>query len=137
MINLLSEVLRNSKKFLIVVLFTMPMTLCAQTKLDSLHIEFVTELINSQADSIIGPNNTTSLDLTKEEAIKLGLFYARKIYGKKKVREEYPFKTGLLGDYWVLIGDSKFMRQENVVGGRLYVIINRKNGAVVYITHTR
>lgn len=128
---------QHLKKLLFPVILAMPMLVYSQTEIDSLDIEYVTELINNQPDSIIGPNNKTSLDLTKEEAIKLGLFYARKIYGRKKVREEYPFKVELLGNYWVLIGDPKLLRQKNVVGGCLYVIINRKNGAVVHITHTR
>jgi hypothetical protein len=111
--------------------------LYAQTKQDSLSAEYILNLIKDFPDSVVAANGKSTLLLNQKDAIKLGKFHAKRIYGNKVVRKQYPFRIVLIENYWVMIGDRKILEKSNVIGGCLYVIINQKNGAIVYITHTR
>jgi hypothetical protein len=57
------------------------------------------------------------------------------LWGKKIVQSELPFRAGLKGNVWTVIGDPHLKDSE--VGGELIIQLDKKTGAVITFLHTQ
>jgi hypothetical protein len=56
------------------------------------------------------------------------------IYGQKQIDLEKPFIVTLEGDVWSVEGD--YPKEKNAVGGAAIIRIRKKDGKILYLTHT-
>jgi hypothetical protein len=67
----------------------------------------------------------------EETAKQIAYIYACKIYSKKTIDSELPFKVVLYKGYWFISGTLK----KGYEGGVIEMIIEQKTGKVINITH--
>lgn len=66
-----------------------------------------------------------------ETAVALAEAYLIPVYGKKEIFGERPFQAVLLNGYWVIFGSLP----KGWLGGVAQIIIEKKSGSVIHITH--
>ena len=86
----------------------------------------------AQSTKPIFPEQGVVPDADTAKAIAFAV--AIPIWGKKTAESELPYKAGLKGDVWTVIGDPHLHGGQT--GGELIVQINRKNGAILSFLHT-
>jgi hypothetical protein len=69
-----------------------------------------------------------------DTAKAIAMAVATPIWGKKIVQSELPFKAGLKGNIWTVIGNPHFKGGET--GGELIIQLDKKTGAVITFLHT-
>lgn len=70
----------------------------------------------------------------EETAIRIAEIFLFKIYGKRKIIKEKPYKIGLVDDYWVIVGT---LPKYYIKGGNFEIIINSKDGSIKGISHSK
>ena len=67
-----------------------------------------------------------------QTAIYIATAVALPIYGKKKIDSEAPLHAGLKDGVWTVIGNPP-----KSLGGELIVQLDKKTGAVLFVSHTQ
>ena len=68
-----------------------------------------------------------------ETAISVATAISMPIYGKKVIDSELPLRAELKGGVWTIIGTF----HGTGTGGEVIVQLNKRTGAVVFVTHTQ
>jgi hypothetical protein len=78
-------------------------------------------------------NNEHKLIIDKTTAIAVAEIYLFKVYGKKQILKERPYEVYLIDGYWWMMGTLP----KGWDGGGFELIMNAKNGQIIYLTHYR
>jgi len=70
-----------------------------------------------------------------DTAKTIAMAVAIPIWGQKTVQAELPFRAGLKGNVWTVIGDPHLKGSE--MGGELIIQLDKKTGAVLTFLHTQ
>jgi hypothetical protein len=92
--------------------------------------ETLQEVLTTNKDhNVIQPN--TIIIKSPETAIKALEPILFDIYGEKNIMEQRPYEVSDFKDYYVINGTLDV----NSIGGTFLIIINKKNGEIIKITH--
>ncbi|EGT3575986.1 hypothetical protein F6R83_23920 [Citrobacter amalonaticus] len=84
--------------------------------------------------SIVVADKSMVIDLitNSEMAMKLAEIYIERIYGFKTAIEQKPYKAWDRGNEWIIEGVSI---QDKKHGGIFSIVISKKNGRVISVSH--
>lgn len=75
------------------------------------------------------------LSLEKKHIISIAKLILNHIYGKHQIRKQKPFHIYKIDDYWIIWGNSGYLKRRNRYGGVFEMIINGQNGCVEMLSH--
>lgn len=67
----------------------------------------------------------------KETAVKISEAILSKIYGKRHIFFQQPFEVHLIDNFWVVKGTL----YKGIWGGTAVIVINKKNGEIINVSH--
>ena len=70
-----------------------------------------------------------------EIAVKIAESVLKYIYGNEQIEKQKPFSVNLENDVWVIEG--YWDREEDMLGGNVYMEIKKENGEILKIVHTK
>jgi len=83
------------------------------------------------ADSVRN-NDFRMMKLSRRQAKKIAKIGFRALYGNWILLKNYPIRSKLVNDYYVIWGNESY---RHAYGNSLGAVVDRRNGRIVYITY--
>ncbi len=93
--------------------------------------KYLNEVLKKKQFNYEPPNGVVP---DSETAIDLAVVFLSKIYGKETIQQEKPFNAVFRDGYWVVYGSLPRGYQ---VGGVAVIVIKKKNGEIINISHDK
>ncbi|MEM6966546.1 MAG: NTF2 fold immunity protein [Bacteroidota bacterium] len=121
---------KNIYLTLVIALITIPSSSFSQVQGNEVRAKKILERAERKKvkDNL---NKKVKTLLTEKDAYKLSLWYAKMIYGRKRIRSQKPHNVFKVDDLYIVYGSLK----KDEKGGVFEIVINLKDGAVEYLSH--
>jgi hypothetical protein len=130
-------------KIIVIVTVIMLLCSCSDSKSDMKKEEMkMRDEVNTETNSVFSKYNIDESIISKidiipdaKTAMSVSEEILNSIYGKDNIKNKLPFKVTFDSEYdaWVVSGTLK----PNMVGGVPTIIIQKKDGKVLAVTHTK